>query len=155
MAWGKAIGNIVGGGLSIAGGSGLCSTVIGCIAGAPTVAIGIGNVGEGVDWIRAGDEDSAGENIVKDAFTSGLMGLGANASSASFGYGSLELGAAGLALRAPIAVGEQMWTLWGLQSTDGLMVVVPAITTKSFRDLAVATPFIDFGKSTYDAVTGK
>lgn len=92
---------------------------------------------------------------MKNSFTSGLKLLGATDTSASLAYGAVELGAAGLALKAPIAVGEKVWTWYGVQSTDGLKIIVPAITTDRFRDLAVTKPFFDAAKSTYDAVTGK
>lgn len=149
-SWAGAAANIVGGGVAIAGGTGLCSTGLGCLAGAPTVAIGVGSVGEGINWVLESDENVAGRNVVKEGFVGTLKMFGASDKSASLGFTAFELGAAGLSLKAPIALEEQLWTMYGPTTTTGLKVVVPAITTERYRTMATVKPFYDAGSSAYE-----
>lgn len=145
-AWGMAGVNVVGGGLAIGAGVAACSTGVGCLMGAPGVAVGVGSVAEGVNWLISGDETTKGTNLIKDTVVQGMLSAGATEQSAENGYAFVQLGAAGMALKAPIAVVEKMWTYWGVSSTNGLNVIVPAVTTNTFRSLA---PIIPSGKAAY------
>jgi hypothetical protein len=123
--------------------------------GAPSVVIGVGAVAEGLDWIRAGDETTDGTNVVKKAYRSVVMKAGGSSGAADLSYASSELFSSELALKAPIAIGEKIFTWHGWQATNGLMIYAPSITTETFRNWAIVKPILDFGKSTYDAATSK
>jgi RHS repeat-associated protein len=102
MAWLK---NGLKGGLGILtafGGAGVCTSGVGCVLGAPSIAFGLSNFAEASDWFANGDELTDGRNPMKQA----LLARGVSAKSADQVMAWGEVASAGALLKAPVKILE-------------------------------------------------
>jgi RHS repeat-associated protein len=96
------VGKGVLGAMTAMGGAAVCTSGIGCILGAPSMAFGLANVQEAGDWWANGNETVEGRNPIKE----GLKVRGVSSENADVIASFGEVASAGALLKAPVKILE-------------------------------------------------
>ncbi len=91
-------------------GVGLCSTVAGCVLGAPVAVVGANQVIEGATYFR--QENIDGFNFLKGQFQSAAVAMGASERAGASAYHASELATSLIALGAPVTA-TTGWVSYG------------------------------------------
>jgi len=98
-AWTENTVRFFGGAASIAAGVPLCATGPGCVAGASMTVIGSQEVGEAVNWVIRGDEETRGFNLLREGarqVSADIFGAPRYGEAAYHGVAALTTGYAGV-----------------------------------------------------------